>query len=139
MQEDESGENSDSIEDEDCPCLCHSCPVESSRDNKCCQYFAKCKLDCESANIDCVTNLPKLMKMMDEVHIFMFYFFKKEPDNSYFQDVLEFTLHCYYDVLRTNYASPPQNRLHNAKKNIGVLKQNSIGHTDMLPIGSLLG
>ena len=34
----------------------------------------KCKLDCESANIDCVTNLPKLMKMMDEVHIFIFYF-----------------------------------------------------------------
>ena len=29
---------------------------------------------------------------------------------DYFQDVLEFTLNCYYDVLRTNYSSPPENK-----------------------------
>ena len=39
--------------------------VESVNKCNCCQYFAKCKLECQSENVDCVTKLTKFIKMMD--------------------------------------------------------------------------
>ena len=54
---------------EDNPCLCTLCLVEESRTENCCQYFSKCRADCETENVDCVTKLSKFLKMMDQVFI----------------------------------------------------------------------
>ena len=91
---------------EDFPCLCDSCPEEAIKDKNCCQYFAKTKLDCDSGDVDCVLKLPKFLKMMDAVRRIII----SQNENIPLQDVLEFTLHCYYDTLRINYSSPPENR-----------------------------
>ena len=69
--QEQEGKDSDfdieSDSSEDCTCLCHSCPADTSKDKNCCQYFAKAKLDCETGEVDCVLKLPKFLKMMDTV------------------------------------------------------------------------
>lgn len=64
----EISDSSDSSSDEN-PCLCTLCLIEPSRNANCCQYFSKCRTDCETVNVDCVTKLPKFLKMMDQVFI----------------------------------------------------------------------
>ena len=65
----EISDSSDSSSSEHNPCLCTLCLVEPSRNANCCQYLSKCRTDCETVNVDCVTKLPKFLKMMDQVFI----------------------------------------------------------------------
>ena len=97
------------------PCLCSSCLTESDESNKCCQYFSKCKTVCKAANVNCITLLPKFIKMMDT-------------------DVLELTLHCYHDVLRTSYSSPPENRYAGSRLVSFCHTRSSLGISALLEI-----
>ena len=67
----EMGEISDSSDSssEDNPCLFTLCLVEPSRNLNCSQYLSNCRIECETVNVDCVTKLPKFLKMMDQVFI----------------------------------------------------------------------
>ena len=68
MEEGESvASDSSDLSVEILPCHCGSCPAESDENNNCCQYFSKCETECQTAHVNCVTFLPKFIKMMDKV------------------------------------------------------------------------
>ena len=57
------------VDDDPSPCLCGFCghgDVYKSS-GKCCSYIAECARACAAADVLCVTKLPKLLKMMDNL------------------------------------------------------------------------
>ena len=60
------------------------------------------------ASVQCVTLMPKFLKMMDQACFITFPI--EVIVTRIIQDVLELTLYCYHDVFRSGYTSPPENR-----------------------------
>ena len=68
---DEDGHEEDE-DDEDNPpvCECNNCPdLSAEKFSRCCQSEAKAKKLCLESKIACICDLPKLLKILDEVRI----------------------------------------------------------------------
>ena len=56
--------------------------------------------------MSCVTDIPRLAKLLDKVEINF-----SSISNKTLQDILEMIMFCYFDTLRVEFKNPPDNRL----------------------------
>ena len=56
--------------------------------------------------MSCVTEIPRLAKLLDKVEINF-----NSISNKTLQDILEMIMFCYFDTLRVEFKNPPDNRL----------------------------
>ena len=56
--------------------------------------------------MSCVTDIPRLAKLLDKVEINF-----NSISNKTLQDILGMIMFCYFDTLRVEFKNPPDNRL----------------------------
>ena len=89
------------------PCQCNKCSdCASFGPALYCQSIEKAKTLCRKAEVECITELPNLVKVLDKEGNFL------NNVNIYYsisRMSWEILLFAYFDTLRVNYSDPPSN------------------------------